>query len=155
MLATTINYVKFCDINPDDFLPILNKEQVRNHLVHHPLFDSTSIHAWVEDKINCNQMEGCRVRAVYSCDTLAGWCGIQKDNEGYEIAIVISESFWGIGSLIFKELMGWAKELGHKEVVIHLLETRPIYKFLKKNSLKTHSTKMLGRKFVTYHISVQ
>lgn len=154
-MINTITYTKFSDIDPDEFILVLNKDNVRNHLISHPLFDSESVSKWVNEKIECNSMEGCRVRAVYSNDRLAGWCGIQKDAEHYEIAIVISKSFWGIGFSIFNELMQWAKEFGHREVVIHLLETRPIYNFLKRRATKTHRTQMLGRNFVTYHLPVQ
>lgn len=150
----TIKYVKFSDINPEELIPILNEDDVRDHLILHSLFDDQNINKWVKEKIVCNAAPGCRIRAVYSENTLVGWCGIQKDDVDYEIAIVISKSVWGIGASIFKKLMCWSKELGHQEVVIHMLETRPVYKFLKRKSIKTHSTKMFGRKFVTYHISV-
>jgi len=151
---STTKYVKFNDINPEDFIPVLNDERVRDHLISHSLFDSDNIKEWVKEKIECDSRFDCRIRAVLIDNTLAGWCGIQKDNEHYEIAIVISKSFWGLGILIFKDLISWAKELGHQEVVIHLLETRPEYRFLKRVSTKTHKTKMLGRNFITYHIAV-
>ena len=99
-------------------------------------------------------MPGCRIRAVYSEGALVGWCGIQQDNEDFEIAIVISPAVWGIGLSIFKALMAWSKELGHQEVVIHLLETRPVYKFLKRKAIKVKQTEMLGRSFMTYHLAV-
>ena len=85
---------------------------------------------------------------------LAGWCGIQKDNEKFELAIVISKSYWGTGPFIFKDLLSWAKEFGHQEVLIHLLETRREYRFLKRISTITHETKIFGKKFITYHIAV-
>ncbi|MBL1276779.1 MAG: hypothetical protein COB30_011890 [Ectothiorhodospiraceae bacterium] len=151
---STIKYVKFDDIDPEGFIPVLNEEDIRGHLISHHLFDSQNIKEWVKEKIVCDAMPGCRIRGVYADDTLVGWCGIQQDDEHFEIAVVISKSVWGIGVSIFEALMCWSKELGHKEVVIHLLETRPVYKFLKRKAIKTHSTKMLGRNFVTYHISV-
>lgn len=152
--VNTIEYVKFSDVDVKDFIPILNEEDIRSHLISHDLFDIQSADAWVKEKITCNAVPGCRVRAVYLDSNLVGWCGIQKYDEEYEIAIVISKSSWGIGSSIFETLMSWSKELGHQEVLIHLLETRPVYKFLKRKSIKTHSTRMLGRNFRTYHISV-
>ncbi len=150
----TIKYVKFNDIDSEELIPVLNEENIRSHLISHVLFDTKSINDWVKEKIACNSMPGCRTRAVYLNTNLVGWCGIQKDDAGYEIAIVISKSAWGIGASIFEKLIGWSKELGHQEVVIHLLESRPVYKFLKQKSIKTHSTKMYGRNFLTYHISV-
>jgi len=151
---TKIHYIKFEDINPDDFIVTLNEHRVRDHLVLHPVFDSSNIREWVKDKIECNASAKCRIRVISVENKLVGWCGIQQDDANYEIAIVLSSSCWGIGPSIFKELLTWAKELGHQEVVIHLLETRPEYKFLKRISTKVNKTKMLNRDFTTYHIAV-
>jgi len=85
---------------------------------------------------------------------LAGWCGIQPDNNGFELAIVISQRFWGCGLSIFSTLMCWAKELKHKEVLFHLLDSRREYKMLSKMANKVHSTQLLGRCFTTYYFLV-
>ncbi len=55
---------------------------------------------------------------------------------------------------IFKTLMRWASELGHKEMLFHLLESRPEYKALNKMSTKVQKTEQLGRCFTTYHVPV-
>ena len=149
-----IEYVKFSDVTPEDFIPILNEDSIRGHLIEHGLFDKKTVTEWVVGKIESGSTQGCRIRAVYSDSILVGWCGIQEDDSGYELAIVTSKAVWGIGIQIFRDLMLWAKDLGHEEVVIHLLESRPVYKVLEKIAVKTHTTEMLGRKFVTYHIAV-
>ena len=149
-----IQYIRFEDVNPSDLILILNEDKVRDHLVLHPAFDSNNINDWVNSKIDCNSNSGCRTRVIAENNKLVGWCGIQQDNNGYEIAIVLSKTCWGFGPLVFQELLVWAKELGHIEVIIHLLETRPEYKFLKRISSKVSRTKMLNRVFTTYHIPV-
>ncbi len=108
----------------------------------------------MEEKINTDAIEGCRIRAVYIDGTLAGWCGIQPDDNGFELAIVISKDFWGFGMAIFKTLMRCAKELGHKEILFHLLESRPEYKALSKIATKVHKTELADRNFTTYYIAV-
>ena len=150
-----IEFVEFKLVNPDDFLSIVNAESLRVHLIDHAYFDSVSIRQWMSEKSHIDAMEGCRVRAVFVGGRLAGWCGIQPDDSGFEIAIVISKDNWGVGIRIFKELMRWAKELGHKELAFHLLETRPEYKFLRKKSTKVQKTELMGRVFTTYSIPVE
>lgn len=150
-----IKFFNFNEVNPDDFLPVVNEQTLRKHLIDHPLFNPASVREWMRDKSHLESIPGCRVRAVFIGGTLAGWCGIQPDENGFEIAIVISQKFWGFGISIFKELMCWAKELGHKEVVFHLLETRSDNKYLKRKAAKTQKTKLLGRNFTTYFISVE
>ena len=116
-----IKFLCFNQVNSEDFLAIVNEDSLRTHLIDHPYFDATSLQAWMEDKINTDAIHGCRVRAVSIGGTLAGWCGIQPDDNGFELAIVISKKFWGFGIPIFKTLMYWAKELGHEEILFHLL----------------------------------
>jgi len=120
----------------------------------HPVFDSVNIKEWVNNKIECNSLVKCRTRVIAVDNNLVGWCGIQQDNDNYEIAVVLSQSCWGLGLSVFKDLLAWARDLGHQELVIQLLETRPEYKFLKRMSRKISNRTMLGRNFTTYHISV-
>lgn len=149
-----IEFLCFNQVNSEDFMAIVNEDSLRTHLIDHPYFDVTSLQAWMEDKIKVDAVKGCRIRAVYISGVLAGWCGIQPDDNGFELAIVISQKFWGFGIPIFKTLMCWANELGHEEILFHLLESRPEYKALNKMSTKVHKTEQLGRCFTTYYVPV-
>jgi hypothetical protein len=62
-------------------------------------------------KLGVDARPGCRVRAIFLDGTLAGWCGIQPDDEGVELAIVLAKAGWGSGVAIFNEMMGWARSL--------------------------------------------
>ena len=150
-----IDYLDFDEIDPEDFLGIVNDDVLRTHLISHAYFDSASISEWMKEKINIDSLPGCRIKAVYIGGSLAGWCGIQPDESGFELAIVISKKFWGYGIKIFKSLMAWASELGHEEVLFHLLESRPEYKALRKMANKVQKTERFGRVFTTYFISVR
>ena len=149
-----IEFLCFDQVNPEDFRAIVNEDSLRTHLIDHPYFDAASLLEWMEDKIEVDAVEGCRIRAVYIDGGLAGWCGIQPDDNGFELAVVISQKFWGSGIRIFKVLMCWANELGHKEILFHLLESRPEYKALNIMATKVHKTEQFGRYFTTYHIPV-
>ncbi len=149
-----IEYFKFHEVNPKDLMALVNKDSLRAHLIHHPYFDSLSIQTWIKEKIETDALPGCRVRVVSINGEIAGWCGIQPDENGFEIAIILSQRFWGAGLPIYKTLLSWARELGHKEVLFHLLDSRREYKALAKIATKVHRTKLLGRSFTTYHLSV-
>ena len=149
-----IKYVKLETLNSKDLITLMNKQRIRAHLIEHKLFDSNTIKSWIQEKREMDSTIGCRVRGIISNNSLAGWCGIQVENDKYEIAIVLDDKFWGLGKKVFSETLGWAEELGHKEVFIHFLHTRPEYKFLRKISKNVFETEMLGNKFTTYQISV-
>ncbi len=87
----------FGDVSAEDFLPLVNDETVRKHLIDHPPFDAASVRVWMDDKIRIDMLPGCRVRALVIDGALVGWCGIQPDGEGVEIAIVIATAGWGGG----------------------------------------------------------
>ena len=125
-----LKYVKLNEVNVDDLKTLLNKQRIREHLIEHELFTSDSVRSWIEVKMEVDSSSGCIVRGIYSNNTIAGWCGIQFEEGKYEIAIVLDDVFWGIGKRVFNDMMGWAKELGHSEVFIHFLHTRPEYRFL-------------------------
>lgn len=149
-----IEYLSFKDVDPTVLMTVVNEDSLRTHLIDHPYFDATSIQSWIEDKLKTDAMPGCRVRIVSIDGELAGWCGIQPDEDGFEIAIVISQRFWGSGVTIFKTLIYWAAELGHQEVLFHLLDSRRDYKALAKMASKVHRSQLLGRNFTTYHFPV-
>ena len=102
-----------------------------------------------------DSLKGCKVRGVLVDQELAGWCGIQLENGKYEIAIVLDQKHWGLGRKIFREIMGWAKDLGHQTLLIHFFHTRPEYKFLRKISKNMYESELLGNKFTTYEIAVE
>ncbi len=149
-----IAFLCFDQVVPEDMMEVINEDSLRTHLIEHPYFDIFSTQEWMNSKIKTDAAHGCRIRAVYIEGVLAGWCGIQPDDNGFELAIVISQRFWGFGISIFKTLLLWAKELGHSSVVFHLLESRPEYKALNKISTKIHKTELAGRSFTTYHVLV-
>ena len=150
-----IEYVKLSEVNPAELVPLLNKQKIRKHLINHPLFDEQTAKAWLETKVEVDSYQGCKVRAIFVDKQLAGWCGIQLEDEKYEIAIVIDDDYWGLGIKIFREIMNWAKELGHRTVFIHFLHTRPEYKFLRKISKNVYESELLGSKFTTYELAVE
>lgn len=151
----TIEYVKFDEVSPEDFLPLLNKLKIREHLIQHGLFDRNTAEAWMQSKMEVDTSLGCKIRAIKLASQLIGWCGIQLADDKYEIAIVIDDNSWGIGVKIFHEIMSWANVLGHKEVYIHFLHTRPKYKFLRKMSKKVYKSELLGCRFNTYQLPVK
>lgn len=149
-----IEFIHFDQAKLEELLPVLNEQELRIHLVEHEEFSLESIGKWAKEKADIDSLPGCRLRVVLVNGATAGWCGIQPDENGFEIAIVLSRHFWGVGISIFRELIEWAAELGHKELLFHLLDSRPEYKSLKRLSSKVETNQLMGRSFTTYYIAV-
>jgi len=150
-----ITYVKFDEIDLHKFLPLLNSQKIRKHLIEHDLFTVDTLTAWMGSKVDVDATAGCRVRGILCDGDLAGWCGIQFEDEKYELAIIIDDKFWGLGKKVYKDLMSWAKDLGHTEVCINFLHTRPDYKFLNKIAGTVSETELMGSKFTRYELAVK
>lgn len=151
---TKIEYTNLQDLDQDELLSILNKDKIREHLVLHDQFNEKSLAEWVSNKLSVDSTEGCKIRGIRLNGAVAGWCGIQFENDSYELAIVLNEAYWGIGNAVFKDMMVWASELGHRLVVLHLLNTRPEYKFLTKMASRVYESTMFGQKYTSYELRV-
>lgn len=149
-----LKYPHFSEISPEDFLPILNKSSTREHLIKHKAFDLDSVEQWIQGKMDEDAKPSCRIRAITVDEQLVGWCGVQFEDGEYEIAIILDDSCWGVGKRVFFEMISWAVEMGHKTVFIHLLHTRPEYKFLRKLARRVYQSELMGSKFTTYELDV-
>jgi len=150
-----IEYVRLDEVDPAGLATLLNRKKIREHLIDHRLFTVDTVKQWVRKKLEEGALPGCTVRAILADHQLAGWCGLQLAENKYEIAIVIDESHWGLGVRIFHDVMGWARDLGHEEVLIHLLHTRPEYRFLRKIAKNVYKSEILGNEFTTYELAVR
>lgn len=68
---SSIEYVKLSEVNPNDFILLLNNTKIREHLIEHELFDIGSVDAWIKAKIEVDSTNGCRVRAIIFNNQLA------------------------------------------------------------------------------------
>jgi hypothetical protein len=154
-LMSEIQYVSLNNVDACDVLALMNKQKTRIHLMKYPAFDQRSIQVWIDAKVQLDTLAGCRVRAVVIDGVLAGWCAIQQEGGAYELAIILNDTHWGLGKQIFSELMRWAKEFKHDFVLIHLLETRREYKFLRRQAIEVSKSSVMGHHFLTYKLKVK
>ena len=150
-----VTYVSLGEVNQTVLLDLMNDDKLRAHLVDHPKFTEETLEFWVMEKTRIDAANGYRVRAILVNGNIAGWCGIQPDGEGAELAIILSSSYWGSGLRVFRDMIRWSRELGHQEVVFHLLETRRKYRALEKMAKEVKESEWMGRKFRTYILSTE
>jgi hypothetical protein len=114
----------------EEWLELLNSEQVRKHLLQHPIFTAETLASWLSSKIDEDQTPGCRLRAICSNGALAGWCGIQRESGDFELALVLSAGYWGHGRRVVRRILEWGRELGHTHLLAYLPRSRPQTKAL-------------------------
>lgn len=150
-----LSYQPLDRADTQQLLAILNKSDVRDHLIEHALFNEQSLTQWIRQKQNIDSQAQYLVQAVYVDQVLAGWCGLQPDDDGVELAIVLDPRFWGVGPRVFQQLLAWAKQCGHKEVLFHLLDSRKAYPALARRAIRRQQSQLLGRQFLTYYFAVK
>ncbi len=116
----------------EEWLELLNSDLVRKHLIQHPQFTTETFRIWLQSKIKLDREPGCILRAIRSDGKLIGWCGIQIESGDYELALVLSPKYWGHGREAMNQIIVWAQELGHKQLLAHLPQTRPQTKALER-----------------------
>ena len=82
-----VEYIAFQELNRSQLLDVVNKERVRKHLVSHDAFDEATLEAWIASKVDVDMTAGCKVRGIKVDGDVAGWCGIQYENGGNELAL--------------------------------------------------------------------
>jgi RimJ/RimL family protein N-acetyltransferase len=161
-----IRYLSFDEADVDRLFQVLNNPAVRKHLIEHPIFDRVTFAQWVEGKRDIDRLSGCRIRGVELDGKIVGWCGVQggPTTEGvdleinapeggvrYDIGIILEPSAWGVGPKIFRDMIDWAIELGHREIYIYLLDSRRAARPLLRYGFKEFGMiTMLGRTFRAY-----
>ncbi|TXH75734.1 GNAT family N-acetyltransferase [Thiobacillus sp.] len=149
-----IDFIKLDQVDRKALTDLLNNERIRRHLADHPAFDPTSLEKWLLNKIETDAIPGSRLRAVYIGDRFAGWCGIQPLDGQPEVALVLDDAYWGRGREIFRELMSWARELGHESVSLCFPLSRREYGFLTRRSRRTYRREWMGQQFRVYELEV-
>ncbi|QSV16142.1 GNAT family N-acetyltransferase [Photobacterium ganghwense] len=147
-----MTFIDLCDVPPKELVAMLNECEVRAHLIKHELFTVQTAYEWVSRKAEMNAIKGCYIQAIDVDGQLAGWCGIQPDGDDYEVAVVLRQRYWGIGISVFRVLLDKAKSMGHKEVVLNLLSTRPKYESLVRRASKVEIRQIHGGCFTSYFI---
>lgn len=155
MNPLTTEYCSLASVDSGALIALVNNKKVREHLIEHPLFTPASLQAWITEKQAIDSTPGCCVRAILVDKQLAGWCAIQPYEQDVELAVVLHPDFWGVGKRVYAEMLITAQKYGHTAVWLHLLDTRPVYRFLLKKAIKVDTRQLLGRQFTSYLVSTR
>lgn len=112
------------DVPAELLLTVLNDERIARHMPLWGTFTPDSVAEWVRTKTHHSAGEGLGPQAVWMDGRLAGWAGIQPEDYGPDLAVVLAPWAWGIGAAVADELMLRAAAAGLAEVFIALPSTR-------------------------------
>lgn len=122
----------------EQWLELFNDKRVQKHM---PLasdsVDAIWVENWVRHKFDDSQNSPFKVYSVWLDENFAGWAAIQKDEEDYELAIVLNPTYWGAGLNVFQKLVkDFVDSKINQSLYVYLPPTRNTKNITKKFKLK-------------------
>lgn len=61
---SSVNYLRFNEISPNNFLVLLNSKKIRKYLLEHALFTIDRLLSRINSKIEVAANSGCKVKVI-------------------------------------------------------------------------------------------
>ena len=112
----------------------MNCEKVIAHL---PLlkskFDLVMCEKFLKSKKELWDKDGIGPWAIYIDDCFSGWGGFQRENNEYDLALILAPNYWGYGMKVFRLIIRKAKCIKKIDSFTVLIpQTRSHYRALEK-----------------------
>ena len=116
-----IEFTRLSKVDRSDIIEILNHPLVRRHMpLAQGIDDEASCAKFIEAKELMWKENGFGAWAIIVDGKFVGWGGLQPEGEDVEIALVLHPRHWGLGKLIYAEIIRQAFEELHLTSVIVL-----------------------------------
>ena len=121
-----LHFRHLSDVSTEDIIALNNNPDVLRQMpLGRPNFDESKCTAWVAQKEAQWALNGYGPWAFFVEDEFAGWGGLQHEDGDADLALVLHPDYWGLGRVIFDEIVRRAfQELGLDSITILLPPTR-------------------------------
>lgn len=121
-----IEFKRLTEINKEDILDLMNQPLLHRHM---PLLGDTFTEEDYEDFVAAKERMweeyGYGPWAIVVDCKFAGWGGLQPENGEADLGLVLHPHYWGIGRILYEEIIEYAfKEMELESVTILLPPTR-------------------------------
>ena len=151
-----IAFTPLSSIDPEQLRALLTDPQVIRHM---PLADPEpmtpdELRDWVAGKEAIRQQHGFGPQAILLDGDFAGWGGIEPDDAGASISLVLFPAFWGRGRQILDVLLEEAfRRLGLPYVLVEFPPSRTrVRGLLHLGFREVGDSTIEGERFVVYRL---
>lgn len=121
-----IEFRRLSQVSPQAIIELMNQRAVRRHL---PLarghFGPSECERFIAAKERIWEENGYGPWAFLIDDEFIGWGGLQPEGEDVDVGLVLRQSHWGAGRVLYKKIIAYAfGELGLGSVIILLPQSR-------------------------------
>lgn len=133
-----LEFKKLSQISPEHIIKLNNHPAVLQQMpLGSPDFDIEKSIAWAKDKDAQWDKNGYGPWAIMIDDVFAGWGGLQKEGDDADLALVLHPNYWGLGKIIYAEIIHKAfNEMNFESITILLPETRKVTKAVSRYGFK-------------------
>lgn len=150
-----IDFKRLTEVEKSEIIELMNHPLVRRQM---PLlqdnFGKSDCDAFVAAKERLWSEYGYGPWAFFIDGQFAGWGGLQAENGEADLGLVLHPNYWGIGKVLYEEIIGRAfGEMGFEAVTVLLPPTRTRVKGLLRLSFKEDGELKVGdERFIRYRL---
>jgi len=150
-----IKFVRLSEVKKSEIIELMNNPLVRRQM---PLFTSdfneSVCNEFIAAKEKLWNEHGYGPWAFIIDEQFAGWGGLQPENGEADLALVLNPNYWGIGKVLYKEIISKAfNEMRLESVTVLVPPSRTRIKGLIRLGLKEYGELEMGnQRFIRYRI---
>jgi len=122
----SIRFLRLTEVASSDIIELMNDPRVRRQMpLSHDEFGAAECAAFIAAKEHLWAEHGFGPWAFIVDDSFAGWGGLQPEDGEADLALVLHPGFWGMGKLLYEEVLRRAfGEMDFDSVTVLLPPTR-------------------------------
>ena len=150
-----LEFKRLTEIDPSKYISLHTDPRVRRHM---PLtdddFDEAACVKWIEGKESMWREAGYGPWAFVVDGEFVGWGGLQPENGEADLGLVLHPDYWGMGKIIYDEIMRRAfGEMGFESVTALLPLTRTRVKgILRLGFVPDGELEIQGERFARFRL---
>ena len=150
-----IEFKRLTEVKKSEIIELMNNQLVRRQM---PLlrdnFTENDCDKFIAAKEQLWEKHGYGPWAFIINDQFAGWGGVQPENGEADLALVLHPNYWGIGKVLYKEIISNAfDEMGLNSVTVLFPPTRTRIKGLLRLGFKEDKVLEVGNeRFIRYRL---
>ena len=151
----SLEFKRLTEVKKSDIIDLMNNQLVRRQM---PLlrdhFGETDCDQFIAAKEQLWAEHGYGPWAFVINDRFAGWGGVQPEDGEADLALVLHPDYWGMGQLIYKEIISRAfGEMGLDSVIVLFPPTRTRVKGLLRLGFKKEKEVVFGsERFIRFRL---
>lgn len=133
-----LEFKKLSQIEPSHIVELNNHPAVLRQMpLGSPNFDIEKSILWAKDKDSQWDDNGYGPWAFVIDGVFAGWGGLQKEGDDADLALVLHPNYWGVGKIIYTEIIRRAfDEMNIESITILLPHSRKVTKTVSRYGFK-------------------